>query len=113
MGGQGAEIEAEFGDLARRIVMDEEVGPGDSAEEGGPIGDGVEGDTTLIGIQIEKETALFGVGLMLGEGSTAAGLIATGRLDFDDVGTEIGEEFGGVRGGDQIAHFENTDAFET
>src|ERR1700722_12339158 len=55
VGGQGGKIEAEFGDLARRVVVNEEIGPGDSAEEGGTVGDGVEGDAALVGIEIEEE----------------------------------------------------------
>ena len=42
----------------------------------------------------------------------AQGIAGFGRLDLDDVGAEIGEDFGGKGTGDELAQFDDPKAFQ-
>ena len=75
--------------------------PGEEAEHrlAALVGGEVGGDPALVGVEVEEDAAALGVGLAAGEWSGAAGAVALGRLDLDDVGSKVGEELAAVRAG--------------
>ena len=67
----------------------------------------IDSDSALIGIEVKKETAFFGIRLFAGgKRAPPAKDIARRFLDFDYVGAEIGHQLGGERGGNSFATFD-------
>ena len=67
---------------------------------------------TLARIEIKKECTAFGMGSIVGEGTTLARRVSTRALDLDDVGAEVGEQFGAVGCGHVFGEFEYAQARE-
>jgi hypothetical protein len=104
--GDGGVVEAEPGEAADLEVLDHDIGRGGEAARGGEV---------LRVAEVEGDRALAAVGrvevggrAILGEGrAPAAGLVALGRLDLDDVGTEIGERLADPRAGEHAGELEH------
>src|SRR5208283_556111 len=61
----------------------------------------------LVGVEVDENAALFGIGLILGEGTPAARQIARGRFDFDYIRADIGEHLRAVSGGNALSAFDD------
>ena len=69
-------------------------------------------DPVFIRIEIDKEPALFLVGLILRKGPVPSGQIALRRFDLDYFGTEISEKLGSERGGNALTTLDDRDRIE-
>ena len=62
---------------------------------------------------MEKQAALFGVGVVFRKGANASGAVADSRsFDLYDVGSVVGEELGAVRPCHVVGKVEDFDIFE-
>ena len=102
-------------ELARRAVLNQHVGFGGQLREdlASSLDAGVESQTALAGIEIEKESASLAVWPSLREGPLAASRIAfSGRLQLEDVGPQIGQELAAIRRGDAFTELENSNSIQ-
>ena len=85
------------GALRGRHVMHQDVGSGeDRVERFAVRGVGqIQRDAVLAGVQIKKQSALFGVFDVAGKRSAPAREIALGRFDLDHLRTEQRQHLGG------------------
>ena len=93
--------------------MDQDVGVGDNAiQQVHPLGlEDVQRYAEFVGIQVEEQAALFGMGFVFGIRTAPAGAVADTRtLDLNHVGAEVSKQFGGVGRGGQLADFNNFNA---
>ena len=90
-------------------VGDEHVGAGEEAEHGlaALVGGEVGGDAALVRVEVEEDAAALRVRLAALERARAAGAVALGRFDLDDVGAEVGEELAAVRAGHPFGEFDD------
>jgi len=113
-GGERAVVEAPTLHPCRRVVLDQDVGPGDELAQ--PIAfvgtADVQADAPLVGIEEVVEAALLGVRDIAGEGAPAPCDVAVGRLDLDDVGSVIREELRAVRRRHPLAELDYLDPLE-
>ena len=56
----------------------------------------VQGHAALVGVEVEPVQAAAGAGLAADEGANLAHGVAAGRLDFDDVGTHVGQQLAAI-----------------
>jgi hypothetical protein len=70
----------------------------------------VQHGAAFVGIEIEKQTAMFGVGNIVEKRTAPAHDIAARRLDLDDVGAEISKQFGCPRRRYALAILDHPDA---
>src|SRR5207244_1108738 len=73
----------------------------------------IEGNAALVGVEIEKEAALLGMGDVARKGAARARRVAlSGRLDLDHRRAEIREELRGIGGGHAAPHLEDVELVE-
>jgi hypothetical protein len=73
----------------------------------------VEGDAVLVGVQIEKQTALLRVRDVSGVGATLPGLVSSnGLFNFDHFRSHIGHQLGRIGGGHQVPTFKDAYTFQ-
>ena len=108
-GGEGVVADAEAGGDAWAEAFDEDVGlEGEGAEDGFCLG--------VLEVELEGALAAVegkghgGLGVVGEFGAEAAGPVAFGGFDLDDVGAVLGEEHGAVWGGDALAEVEDAQA---
>ena len=101
-----------------------DAGPKAFDQNVGPLGEGlqqasaargfqVQGDATLVAVEVEKQAAVFGVGQVFKEGADAPGAVSdTGPFDLNDVGSVVGEELGAVWPCHVVSKVEDFDVFE-
>ena len=65
----------------------------------------ITGNAALIGIQIQKETTLFRVGLPLRKRAAGARQVTTRFFDFDHLGAQVCQQLCGIRRRYHIAEF--------
>ena len=57
----------------------------------------------FIGVQVQKQTALFGMRGIAGKGTTLAGNVTARRFDFDHIRAKVGQQLAGIGGRNHIA----------
>src|SRR5215207_3524033 len=70
-------------------------------------------DAVLIGVEIQKEPALFRMRDMARVGAALPCLVTGRFFDFDDLGSHICHQFSGVGSRSQVTTFNNTDALKS
>src|ERR1043166_3579469 len=68
-------VNAQGGHLGRRIVMDQEIGPGYQAGKQSLVLAEVERTAALVGVQVEKESASLRINVSLREWPSLAGMV--------------------------------------
>ena len=97
---QLAAVQSRRRPIGGRDVVDEDVGIGEERGEvfltarSREIGDG----GPLVRVEVDEQPALVPVGSIARERPPVAGPVAVWRLDFDHVGTDIGQQLRGVGG---------------
>ena len=96
-------VEAESGETARPEVLDEDVTARQQpAQDLGPLrAPEIEPDAALVPIDRQEVGRRAGPGCRFPDPwrTPAAGRVAFGRLDLDDIGAQVGEEHRAVRAG--------------
>ena len=114
LGLQVVVAEAERREAAGSFAFDEDVGVGEqfAEDDAAALRLDVKRQALLVGVEVEEEAALVGVGDVAREGAEAAGVVALRRLDLDDLRAEVGEEARGVGAGDALGEVDDAGAFE-
>ena len=110
---QALEIESNAIHLGRRDVVNEDVGLRDELFEQietlGPCD--IERDAELVGIEVEEQTALFGMRLAAGKRTAHARMVANaGPFDLDDFGAHIGHQLRRIRRRRHLTDFDDFEA---
>jgi hypothetical protein len=70
----------------------------------------VQGDTLFPGVQVQESGTLFRVRRSVDEGTgSSRDIPSAGRLDFDDLGTQSGQELGTEGASDILAEVKNAE----
>ena len=100
-------IQSISGALRRRHVMNQDIGPGQQIiQQFAVLGlRQIQHHARLVRVEVLKQRTLFGILHLPGKGTAAAGLVAFGRLDLDNIGAEQRHQPGGKRRRDSLAAF--------
>jgi hypothetical protein len=93
--------------LAEARRFDEDVRSGAEWLELGLV-HGIERDTELVLVEIQKETALIGIRDRVGKRSVAAQRIAARGFDLEDGGAEVGEQLAAEGAGNTLSDLDDT-----
>jgi hypothetical protein len=73
----------------------------------------VEGDAALVGVEVEEEAALLGIGHIMQKRAVPPRSVAGQRpLNLDRLGAQVREELPALGSGDQVAVLEDLDVFQ-
>ena len=102
------------GGVARREVLDDDVGLGGEVADLGCVGGvgGVKDAGALVRVQVEEEAGALGMRFIAGEGAEAAEGTAVGGFELEHVGAVVGEELGRIGAGDLAGEIEDADSGE-
>jgi hypothetical protein len=93
-------VQTEGGHYTGAKVLDQDVGRAQQFQKypAARVALEIEGDTSLVGIEMQKQAAALRVGNLAGERpNPTGGVAAAGMLDLDDVGAIIAKQLGAER----------------
>src|SRR5207237_853430 len=67
----------------------------------------------LVGVEIDEQTALFGIGPIVGKRTAATREVAGRRLDLDNFRAQVSYHLAAVGGRDTLAAFDDPNCAET